>query len=837
MKSYNPISIKTILFLFAFLLALPSFAQQPETKQQLTKDQVLSMSYEQLLKLPFEDLINLASIVGVSAEDLLQMILNKDVSSASKSKEKVFQSPLSTTVISKEELEKSGARNIPEALRLVPGMIVREKTTGNYDLHIRGNDNLPAKNMFVYSEDAMSLVMIDNRPVFNYSFGGTFWETLPIDINDVERIEVIRGPSSALYGPNAVAGVINIITKHPDSKQVKVSSNIQAGTQNTKIANLALAGGVGDKFKYRVSGNYQYAERFDDNFYVFDINQFLSYDQMDTLTQYWDPLPSRQKLYAEDNFKNRIIHKRQSTDNQGVNGFLFYDLNKDVHFNLSTGFQQSDIVSTSLGNHTIPLIGRKSDTKYFDFKTKVYGFDFQTNYFWGNQQVERGVPAWHIAPEIFNGQLEYEHKIGTLTLRPGVSYQHTIYSDKDYSDIANKTGFLNGDKLLTGMAGFLRADYKPIEKLRLIAALRADKYNYPNKTYLTYQFISTYNINENNLIRGVYSRANRGPFIVDTHADYRWVITPYKPYENPTSYVLSWRGNQALKLPTTDMFELGYRAKIGQHVIVDLEAFRSTTKDYSFFIPDTMSLIANYAPMINKLSPTYSMTGSIQYYNVDMKTIQQGITCNVSVAVSKALNFRVFATLQETKVKNFYNKTIWDNFNLMGYQNASAFTTDATTLGAQLQNSATAAAAYTQIVSSPTKTYTATNTINPSDLIDTYNKSTPSLFGGLSVDYTPIEKLSVFGTLYYYSSQSIETNKVDVTNDVTNSSYFTGGVGVPDMYKVKAKLIPTLKVSYKVWNENSVFVNARNFLGTTNKEFAYTDRIGATYLVGLSLNF
>ena len=837
----NKFLIRIFILFIALFLVSPVFSQAPETgKKQPTKEEIMNMTYEQLLNMPFEDLMNLANIVGVSADELLQMILNKDVSSASKSKEKVFQSPLSTTVISKEEIIRSGARNIPEALRLVPGMIVREKTTGNYDVHIRGNDNVPAKNMFVYSEDAMSLVMIDNRPVYNYSFGGTFWESLPIDINDIERIEVIRGPSSALYGPNAVAGVINIITKLPDGKKISGSGSIQIGTQNSKIADLGVSGGVGDKFKFRVSGNYQYAERFQDDFYVFDLNQYLSYEQLDTLTSWWDPMASRKGLLAEDNLRTAIPNKRQATDNYGANAFLFYDLNKDVHLDFSTGIQQSDIVSTTLGNHPIPLGGRKSNTQYFDFKAHAYGFEFQTNYMWGDQEIERGNPAWHISPSIFNSQLEYEYKFDKLTLRPGISYSHTVYSDKDYVNLDGdyKEGFLNGDKLLTGMAGFIRADYKPTENLRLIAALRADKYNYPNKTYFTYQFISTYNLNDNNLIRGVYSRANRGPFIVDTHADYNWKIVDGST-SLPNNYTLIWEGNKNLKLPTSDMFELGYRSKIGEHVLIDLEAFLTLTKNYSYFVPDSMWLTANLSPMLQGQSPTYDMSGNISYHNFDMKTKQYGITCNISVAINKKLNFRVFGSVQETRINNFYNKTIWDNFTDMGTQDAVSFQTEALTLGGQLMNPdpATQAAAAASIMGNPVRTYTAYNVVIDADKIDTYNKSTPALYGGASLDYSPTDKLGVFFTAYYYSNQTIMTNKVDVTNNRDNKSYFAGGVGVPDMYKVKTKVIPSLKISYKIWKDNSIFVNARNFINNDKKEFAYTDKIGGTYFVGANLNF
>jgi len=790
MKSNN-LTIRTILFLIAFLIATPGFSQQPDNQKKMpTKDEIMEMSYQDLLNMPFEQLIQLANVVGVSAEDLLQMIMNKDVSSASKTKEKVFQSPLSTTVITKEELTASGVTSIAEALRLVPGMIVREKTPGNYDLHIRGNDNTPPKNVNLYSEDAMSLVMIDNRPVFNYSFGGTFWETLPIDLNDVERIEVIRGPSSALYGPNAVGGVINIITKHPDSSKPTANANLQMGTQNNRIFNGGISGGVGKKFKYRVSGNYQYKERFQDDFYVFDINKRMSYDQMDSLHMYWGNA-FQKPTHADTLFKEKITSKNLATDKFGANVFLYYDLNKEVNFVLSAGTQKSEVVSTTLGNAAIPYVGRTSNTQYVDVRAKAYGLDFQTNYMFGDQEVEKSNPGYHINPNIFNAQLEYDYKIGTLTLRPGVSYQATMYTDKKYVDIDAKEGFLNGDKRLSGIAGFFRADYKPFERLRLIAAIRADKYDIPDKTYLTYQFISTFNLNENNILRAVYSRANRGPFIVDSHADLTAASVPH---------VLSlyWSGNQNLKLPVMDMVEFGYRLKLFGRMMIDLEAFHNTTKDYSYF---------NLDSMVYKVQTGQpSRKGYIDYRNFDMNTVQNGITCNISVVVDKKINFSVFGTYQVTKINDFYPRT----------------------LGFMLTNLQTGLNA-----GNPKKV----SVITPDSLVNTTNKSTPNVFGGMSLSYYPTHKLSISATGYFYTSQIIETTKVDVTNNTAKKNYFDGIAGVPDMYSVKAKFIPNLKVSYKFWKENSLYINARNFLGNSEKEFAYTDQIKGTYLVGVELNF
>jgi len=126
----------------------------------------------------------------------LEELMNIEIVSASKKAESSFKSPLSSTVLTKDEIIASGATSIEEALRLVPGMLIREESNGNYDVHIRGNDNLPPGNFAFYSENSMSLVMIEGRPVYNYANGGTFWEALPISIVDVKRIEVVPGPST-----------------------------------------------------------------------------------------------------------------------------------------------------------------------------------------------------------------------------------------------------------------------------------------------------------------------------------------------------------------------------------------------------------------------------------------------------------------------------------------------------------------------------------------------------------------------------------------------------------------------------------------------------------------
>jgi iron complex outermembrane receptor protein len=174
---------------------------------------------------------------GKSIYDLsLEELMSTDISSVSKRSESLFETPLSASVVSRQEIMNSGATSIMEALRLVPGLIVREHTNGYYEIFIRGGENQIGNSFMPYFSNATMLVMIDSRPVYNYLQGGTFWETLPIDLNDVERIEVVRGALTASYGPNALSGVINIITRRPKNYTLYSVANAQYGSHNTLVA-------------------------------------------------------------------------------------------------------------------------------------------------------------------------------------------------------------------------------------------------------------------------------------------------------------------------------------------------------------------------------------------------------------------------------------------------------------------------------------------------------------------------------------------------------------------------------------------------------------------------
>ena len=136
----------------------------------------------------------------LSIEDLL----NIEITSASRKEQRASDVAAAVFVITHDDIHRSGMTTIPDLLRQVPGVQVAQINSNKWAVSVRGFNGLYANKL---------LVLIDGRSVYNRIFSGVFWDAEDLMLDDVERIEVIRGPSAALWGANAVNGVINIITK------------------------------------------------------------------------------------------------------------------------------------------------------------------------------------------------------------------------------------------------------------------------------------------------------------------------------------------------------------------------------------------------------------------------------------------------------------------------------------------------------------------------------------------------------------------------------------------------------------------------------------------------
>lgn len=544
----------------------------------------------------------------LSLEELLDIPIN----SASRKDETLFEAPLSSYTITSADIQKSGATSIPEALRMAPGVIVRETSNGVYDIHIRGFDNMLRTSETYAKSNLATLVMIDNRPVFSHSLGGTFWEALPIDLNDVERIEIVRGPSAPLFGPNAVTGVINIITRRPDSAKY-VNANVQYGNANTMIANATVGSKVSDKLSFAVSGNFQERNRFDEDYYNIATGQFA-------------PIES-----FVDNSASRFPHPDRSISRWGVNGYLNVKPSSKVSLDLTLGAQNAQTQKMFLSGTTF-FTTNESNSYYANLAARIHGLSLRTSYVNGHDDLNLNSPPNQYDYTATDASAEYEFAVGKkLTITPGLSIQNVSFGDSDYA--SKGPTFLSGTtKNIMTTAGYIRADAQLTPGLRLIGGIRADKFSVPDDIYLAYELAATYKLNENNIIRAAFTRSNSGSFIATNFINLQ-IPTPLG-----FNYVRA--GNENMDLFTVNMIELGYRVKLNKMMQLDIDLFNQQADNfYALLLSDVVD-VGVQVPALE------------QFQNIPMKAVQNGATLGINIVPNDKIQFKPFITVQKTRTKD-----------------------------------------------------------------------------------------------------------------------------------------------------------------------------------------
>jgi len=185
----------------------------------------------------------------------LDALANTEITSVSKKEEKLSQTAAAAFVITQEDIRRSGATTIPEVLRIVPGLDVAQIDANKWAVTSRGFNERFADKL---------LVMIDGRTVLTPLSSGVNWDAQDTILEDIERIEVIRGPGASVWGANAVNGVINIITKKvKDTQGVLVTAG--GGTQERGSGAVRYGAAIGDRGFYRIFAKYINRDAFTDS--------------------------------------------------------------------------------------------------------------------------------------------------------------------------------------------------------------------------------------------------------------------------------------------------------------------------------------------------------------------------------------------------------------------------------------------------------------------------------------------------------------------------------------------------------------------------------------------
>jgi iron complex outermembrane receptor protein len=177
----------------------------------------------------------------------IEQLMDESVTSVAKHDQKLGDAAAAISVLSNDDLRRSGATTIAAALRLVPGLDVAGANSNQWAISARGFNNVYANKL---------LVLVDGRAVYSSIFAGVYWQLQHMMLEDIDRIEVIRGPGATVWGANAVNGVINIVTRSAVDSQ-GVLAYAGGGDAHEALAGLRYGGKAGENTYYRLFSGYR----------------------------------------------------------------------------------------------------------------------------------------------------------------------------------------------------------------------------------------------------------------------------------------------------------------------------------------------------------------------------------------------------------------------------------------------------------------------------------------------------------------------------------------------------------------------------------------------------
>jgi len=339
----------------------------------------------------FNTLIYCSILCADTRSDLAKMsieeLINLKVTIASKKEKKISESPSAIYVITQEDIRRSGYTSVPEILRLVPGFHVSQINSNAWAISSRGFSNKYSNKL---------LVLMDGRSLYNPVFSGVDWNIRDTFIEDIDRIEVIRGPGGALWGTNAVNGVVNIISKKANDTTGKF-----------------LTIGVGDEDK-NFSG-FRYGKEFMQDLYIKSyVKYFKRAGFLDTYSNKghdeWSSIRSGFKLEkSNDDYESFTIQGDIFNGQAGDNEYEFYDLknyfsSKNLDFsggNILLRFKHKFSNLSDIRFQTYYDDVRQSIKNEYNSQIKTIDVDFQHNFnYFDNQEIIWGIGFRYIDDKI-----------------------------------------------------------------------------------------------------------------------------------------------------------------------------------------------------------------------------------------------------------------------------------------------------------------------------------------------------------------------------------------------------------------------------------------------------
>ncbi len=458
---------------------------------------------------------------AASADDIFE----EQVVTASARSSSQAKTPASLTVISEDEIRMSGAATIPEILRRVPGIDVAEMNPSDTNVSIRGFNRRVANKV---------LVLVDGRSVYQDFLGATLWPLLDVAIQDISRIEVIRGPGSALYGANAFAGVVNIITKIGDDA-AGARAFMQAGDHGTFQGGVSTGGRSG-KLLYRTTVAYDRADKW---------TKDVADGRVDLTSQFAQPNRSREVERAD-----------MAAD---------YDFGK-VQVRAGGGFDNLALEIVPLG--ALRTFGNQGQAGFA--RLEIDNGSTRLKAFYNALRMTSGPEYWPSGIPTINSSIRSD--VVDVSAQTGFDFkaagQHHLNLGAGYRYKGLTWGYLapradGGPYQQHYFNAFLQEEWDPTPRLSVILSYRVDRdpllyakgvssglVQSPRGTIL-------YEVKPEQVLRFTLGSAFRSATFLESYIDL------FAPIPNQPALGVRFRGSPDLRPEEMLQAELGYRGRLG----------------------------------------------------------------------------------------------------------------------------------------------------------------------------------------------------------------------------------------------------------------------------------
>jgi len=473
-------------------------------------------------------------LIGLSLEELLQVT----VTTVSRRPQTLSSSPAAIFVVSQTDIQRSGARTLPDILRMVPGIQVAQVDSSTWAVTARGPNGIFANKL---------LVLMDGRTLYSPMFSGVRWDVQDTDLSSIERIEVIRGPGAVMWGSNAVNGVINIITKDA-SETPGLRADVAVGSLTRAEATVRWGGSAGSAVDYRV-----YAKYFDRNGDAPKING-SSYDD-------WDMGRVGTRIDWEPGENDSFTITAEHYDGSVGENFTANSVTPPYTVNTDVTVKPTGSFLTMNWNRTL------SETS--DLHLQVY-YDHS----------ERGGVAPAEDRDTYDLDFQHHFKLGS---RNDIVWGFGIRLSEDRTIGSETFALYPADRTQRLYSGFVQDEIRlHADDLFLTLGTKVEKnsFSQSNAEWSPNVRLS-WLMSETSTLWGSVAKAIRTPNRIEQNARILGDVVPPFTGTNtfPVPFAVTVNGDPEFDSEEVMAYELGYRAQPFEDMTIDITVFLNDYKD------------------------------------------------------------------------------------------------------------------------------------------------------------------------------------------------------------------------------------------------------------------